>query len=132
MPNKFQGNPIQNAVDAYLTGPFQLFGREHELITGVTLSQIRNENAPDYGGWVRPGGSYDGTIGAIGDWNGNVAKPDFVNTGRQDFEENQYGAYLTSRFHLNDDTTLIVGGRVIDWKQDDETRYSGRRDPIQS
>ncbi|WP_420712913.1 TonB-dependent siderophore receptor [Pseudomonas sp. TB1-B1] len=123
MPNKFQGNPIQNAVDAYLTGPFQLFGREHELITGVTLSQIRNENAPDYGGWVRPGGSYDGTIGAIGDWNGNVAKPDFVNTGRQDFEENQYGAYLTSRFHLNDDTTLIVGGRVIDWKQDDETRY---------
>jgi len=123
MPNKFKGNPIQNAVDAYLTGPFQLFGREHELITGVTLSQIRNENAPDYGGWVRPGGSYDGTIGAIGDWNGSVAKPDFVNTGRQDFEENQYGAYLTSRFHLNDDTTLMLGGRVVDWKQDDETRY---------
>ncbi|WP_314914952.1 TonB-dependent siderophore receptor [Pseudomonas helleri] len=123
MPNKFKGNPIQNAVDAYLTGPFQLFGREHELITGVTLSQIRNENAPDYGGWVRPGGDYDGNIGAIGDWNGSVDKPDFVNTGRQDFKENQYAAYLTTRLHLNDDTTLMLGGRVIDWKQDDETRY---------
>ncbi|MGY2290392.1 TonB-dependent siderophore receptor [Pseudomonas sp. SDO528_S397] len=123
MPNKFKGNPVQNAVDAYLTGPFQLFGREHELITGVTLSQIRNDNAPDYGGWVRPGGDYDGSLGPINSWNGSIGKPDFVNTGRQDFKENQYAAYLTSRFHLNDDTTLIVGGRVIDWKQDDETRY---------
>ncbi|WP_350614939.1 TonB-dependent siderophore receptor [Pseudomonas sp. HY7a-MNA-CIBAN-0227] len=125
MPNKFKGNPVQNAVDAYLTGPFQLFGREHELITGVTLSQIRNEDAPDYGGWIRPGNSagYNGTIGPINDWNGNVAKPDFVKQGEQNFKENQYAAYMTSRFHLNDDTTLIVGGRVIDWKQDDETRY---------
>lgn len=128
MPNKFKGNPIQNSVDAYLTGPFQLFGREHELITGVTLSQIRNEDAPNYGGWVRPGGVYDGTLGPVDSWNGDVAKPTFTNKGREDFKENQYAAYMTSRFHLNDDTTLILGARVINWKQSDEYTYFSAAD----
>ncbi|MFF7065986.1 TonB-dependent siderophore receptor [Pseudomonas sp. NPDC008258] len=123
MPNKFKGHPKQDAVDAYFTGPFQLLGREHELITGVTLSQIHNVNAPDYGGWIRPGGDYDGTIGSIYEWNGKVAKPNFTQYGEQDFKENQYAAYLTSRFHVTDDLTMILGGRVIDWKQSDETSY---------
>lgn len=123
MPNKFQGNPVQNAIDAYATGPFNLFGREHELITGVTLSQIRNDNAPNYGGWIRPGGSYNGSLGPVGNYDGNIAKPDFAKVGEQDFKEDQYAAYMTSRLHLNDETTLILGARVIDWKQSDAYTY---------
>ncbi|AIR88120.1 TonB-dependent siderophore receptor [Pseudomonas cremoricolorata] len=123
MPNKFKGHPKQDALDAYLTGPFQLLGREHELITGVTLSHLQNNDAPDYGGWIRPGGDYDGTLGNAHAWRGDVAKPEFRKYGVQDFEETQYAAYLTSRLHLTDDLTVILGGRVIDWKQSDETRY---------
>ena len=36
-PNRWSGTPRQNNLDAYLTGPFSLFGREHELIAGVTM-----------------------------------------------------------------------------------------------
>jgi len=124
IPNKFQGNPKQNAIDAYVTGPFEFMGREHELIAGINLSQIRNTNAPDYGGWMRAWTGYDGAIGPIQDWNGSANTPNFVKKGEQNFKENQYAGYITTRWHLNDDTSLILGSRVIDWKQTDETRYT--------
>lgn len=122
LPNKFKGNPEQNAIDAYVTGPFEFLGREHELIAGVQLSQIRNNNAPDYGGWMRSG--YAGAIGPIYSWDGSAPTPQFVKKGEEDFKENQYAAYLTSRWHLNDATTLILGGRLIDWKQTDDVVYT--------
>lgn len=124
IPNKFQGNPKQNAIDAYVTGPFEFLGREHELIAGMQLSQIRNTNAPDYGGWMRAWTGYDGTIGPIYDWDGSAPKPDFEKKGKEDFKENQYSAYLTSRWHLNDATSLILGGRLINWKQTDDVSYT--------
>jgi outer membrane receptor for ferric coprogen and ferric-rhodotorulic acid len=124
IPNKFQGNPKQNAIDAYVTGPFEVLGREHELIAGMQLSQIRNTNAPDYGGWMRAWTGYDGTIGPIYDWDGSAPKPAFEKKGKEDFKENQYSAYLTSRWHLNDATSLILGGRLINWKQTDDVTYS--------
>ena len=124
IPNKFQGNPKQNAIDAYVTGPFEFLGREHELIAGMQLSQIRNTNAPDYGGWMRAWTGYDGTIGPIYDWDGSAPKPDFEQKGKEDFKENQYSAYLTSRWHLNDATSLILGGRLINWKQTDDVSYT--------
>ena len=122
LPNKFKGNPKQNAVDVYVTGPFELLGREHELIAGVQLSQIRNTNAPDYGGWMR--GGYDGSIGPVYDWDGSAPTPNFEKKGEEDFKENQYSAYLTSRWHLNDATSLILGGRLINWKQTDDVIYT--------
>ncbi|OYU08027.1 MAG: TonB-dependent siderophore receptor [Pseudomonas sp. PGPPP1] len=122
LPNKFKGNPKQNAIDVYVTGPFELLGREHELIAGVQLSQIRNTNAPDYGGWMR--GGYDGSIGPVYDWDGSAPKPSFEKKGEEDFKENQYSAYLTSRWHLNDATSLILGGRLINWKQTDDVTYT--------
>ncbi len=122
LPNKFKGNPKQNAIDVYVTGPFELLGREHELIAGVQLSQIRNTNAPDYGGWMR--GGYDGSIGPVYDWDGSAPKPNFEKKGEEDFKENQYSAYLTSRWHLNDATSLILGGRLINWKQTDDVTYT--------
>lgn len=124
IPNKFEGNPKQNAIDAYVTGPFEFLGREHELIAGMQLSQIRNTDAPDYGGWMRAWTGYDGTIGPIYDWDGSAPKPDFVKKGEEDFKENQYSAYLTSRWHLNDATSLILGGRLINWKQTDDVTYT--------
>jgi outer membrane receptor for ferric coprogen and ferric-rhodotorulic acid len=124
IPNKFQGNPKQNAVDVYVTGPFEFLGREHELIAGMQLSQIRNTNAPDYGGWMRAWTGYNGNIGPIYAWDGSAPKPDFEKKGEEDFKENQYSAYLTSRWHLNDATSLILGGRLINWKQTDDVTYT--------
>ncbi|MGY1920737.1 TonB-dependent siderophore receptor [Pseudomonas tolaasii] len=119
-PNRWSGTPRQNNLDAYLTGPFNLFGREHELIAGVTMSQY-NENTPSHGGWFGPWTGYDGTVPNIYKWNGSGAnRPDTTTVGKSYIEENQYAAYLTSRFHVTDDTALILGGRVTDWKRNNK------------
>ncbi|KAF1069103.1 MAG: Ferric-pseudobactin BN7/BN8 receptor [Pseudomonas citronellolis] len=124
-PNRWSGTPRENNLDAYLTGPFSLFGREHELITGVTLSRYR-ESTPDHGGWYGPWTGYAGGIGDIRSWNGEAPRPDTTPVGKNVIEENQYAAYASSRWNLRDDLKLLVGGRVTDWKRSsDNTPYNG-------
>ena len=126
LPVKFTGTPRQDNLDVYLTGPLNLFGREHELIGGLTLSKY-NESVPSYGGWLYDySGSAEGAIDNLFDYDGNNPKPDFPVTGKSSIDETQYAAYLTGRFHLTDDLSLILGGRVVDWKRDTEDRpYAG-------
>lgn len=124
LPVKWGGSPQQSNVDAYLTGPFSLFGREHELIAGATYSTFR-ENSPDYGGWVYPGAGYDGSLQDIFHWHGDAPEPDFAKVGRSEVKEHQRSAYLASRFHLNDDLTLILGSRVTDWQRTSDSKPYG-------
>ncbi len=124
-PNRWSGTPRQNNLDAYLTGPFSLFGREHELIVGTTLSRYQ-ENTPDRGGWKGPWTGYDGTIPNFMNWDGSGTKPDFTPTGKSYITENQYALYLTSRFNVTDDTHLMLGGRVTDWKRESENLTYGQ------
>ncbi|MCE5984627.1 TonB-dependent siderophore receptor [Pseudomonas sp. LF19] len=131
LPTRFSGTPRQDNLDMYLTGPFSLFGREHELIGGVTLSKY-NENVPSWGGWRY---DYNATPGAavdnIFDWDGKQPKPDWTISGKSSMEETQYAAYLSSRLHLTDDLNLILGSRVIDWKRDTEDRpYGGEKTEV--
>lgn len=111
-----------SALDAYLTGPFSLLGRDHELVAGLALSHkdIKSENYNWLYGW---NSSYDGRLGNIWEWNGSGAnRPTFDMTGKTDTEETQYSAYLTSRFNLTDATHLILGSRIMDWRRDSHTR----------
>lgn len=119
-PNRWSGTPRENNLDAFVTGPFSLFGREHELITGVTLSRYR-ESVPLRDGWYGPWTGYDGTIDNIYTWNGKGNRPDTATVGKSVIEENQYAAYMTTRLHVTDNTTLILGGRVTDWQRSSET-----------
>lgn len=122
LPARFAGTPRQDTLDVYLTGPFQLFGREHELIGGLTLSQFE-VNASIYGnngyGWDYDyNATPDAVVDNLFDWNGHSAKPDMNPTGHLSQKETQKAAYLTSRFHVTDDLSFILGGRLIDWKND--------------
>ena len=125
LPVRFSGTPRQDNLDLYVTGPFQLFNREHELIGGVTLSQF-SQSVPEWGGWrydynATPGASIDN----IFDWDGKQPKPAFTESGKSSQEENQYAAYLTTRLHLTDDLNLILGSRLIDWERKTEDRPYG-------
>ena len=124
-PNRWTGTPRQNTLDAYVTGPFSLFGREHELIIGTTLSRYR-EHTPERGGWYGPWTGYDGTLDNFFTWDGSGPRPDTTPVGKSLIDENQYAAYLTSRFHITDNTHLILGSRVTDWTRENENiSYSG-------
>ncbi|ATP47731.1 TonB-dependent siderophore receptor [Pseudomonas putida] len=125
LPVRFSGTPRQDNLDLYVTGPFSLFGRDHELITGMTLSQYR-ENTPSWGGWRYDyAGSSAGVIDNLFSWDGKSAKPDFVESGKSSIDEDQYAAYLTSRFSVTDDLSLILGSRLINWKRDTSDRPYG-------
>jgi len=131
LPVRFSGTPRQDNLDLYVTGPFGLFGRDHELITGVTLSQYK-ESTPSWGGWRYDyAGSPAGAIDNLFDWDGNSAKPAFSESGKSSIDEDQYAAYLTARFSVTDDLSLIVGSRVIDWKRDTSDRpYGGEASEV--
>ncbi|MCX5509670.1 TonB-dependent siderophore receptor [Pseudomonas sp. BJa3] len=122
LPVRFSGIPRQNNIDAYLTGPFGLLGREHELIAGVTLSNYY-ESVPSYGGWKYDySGSPAGAIDNLLNWNGASVKPEFDVTGKSTVDETQYAAYLATRLHATDDLSILLGSRVIDWHRDIEDK----------
>ncbi|NWD27611.1 TonB-dependent siderophore receptor [Pseudomonas yamanorum] len=122
LPVRFSGTPRQDNLDLYATGPFDLLGREHELIAGVTLSKYR-ESVPSYGGWHYDySGSPAGAIDNLFTWDGHSAKPDFNVTGKSSADESQYAAYLSTRLRVTDDLSVILGSRVIDWKRETQDR----------
>ncbi len=119
-PVRWQSEDRQNSLDAQLKGTFSLWGQEHDLVTGLALSELRMDT-PGYGGWMGPWTGYDGTMGDLRTWNGSSNVPTFVKASDTVTKEHQYSAYLTSRFRLGEATSLIAGARAIDWKRVAET-----------
>ncbi|WP_437884175.1 TonB-dependent siderophore receptor [Pseudomonas sp. LRF_L74] len=126
--NKYTGETITDSADVYFSGPFSLFGREHQLVVGAAASKAHwkgkdywsptylNGNAYDFWSW-------DGGDGIEPDW-GTV-------NYRTDQTTWQTGGYLTSRFSLADDLTLILGTRLANYKitGTSDTRETGRLVP---
>src|SRR5690606_31515340 len=102
------GETKSNAFDAYLSGPFSLAGREHELVVGASISESRWKND---GYWNAPG--YNTSVTDYYNWQGNVPAPawpggpDYTN----DETTRERGLYAAARWNLRDDLKLITGGR---------------------
>ncbi|MHA6576151.1 TonB-dependent siderophore receptor [Pseudomonas yamanorum] len=90
----------QAGVDAFASGPFEAFGRTHELVVGAS-KRIYDLTTHNYS-------PYDLN------WPLNAGKPDFVHTGNDHEVTTQDGFYVTSRLSLADPLKLILGGR-LDW-----------------
>lgn len=111
---RYNGHSEQDSLDTYVTGPFSLFGREHELIGGVTLSRLDSYSPST----TRTSSPF--TIPNLPSWTDDVPKPSFIKTGKSDTTEDQRSAYLSTRLHLSEDTKLLIGSRVMDWKTERE------------
>lgn len=90
----------QLGLDAFASGPFQLLGREHELVLGAS-KRVYDMSERDYS-------PYDMYYPL------NGGKPDFVHTSSSRYLINQEGVYATTRLSLADPLKLILGGR-LDW-----------------
>ncbi|MFC6335537.1 TonB-dependent siderophore receptor [Pseudomonas sp. CCM 7891] len=90
----------QAGVDAFVSGPFDAFGRTHELVVGAS-KRIYDMTTHDYA-------PYDTN------WPINAGKPDFVHTGNSREVTTQDGIYITTRLSLADPLKLILGTR-LDW-----------------
>ncbi len=114
-PNRWKHQHKQDNVDAYVSGVFPLFGRDHELIAGVTLSKLKSEG-PAY--TLDAGYPVSTTVH---EW-ANAPAPTFEKTGSSRGEERNYGAFVNARFTLSDATSVLLGGRTTRWTRDyDET-----------
>lgn len=94
-------------LDLYATGPFQLFGREHELIVGYSgfkseTTSLKVDRKIDYPALIQD----------YRDWTGDLPKPTYVKTGAGSKTTTElFGYYSTLRLNLADPLKLILGGR---------------------
>ncbi|MCY1288147.1 Ferripyoverdine receptor [compost metagenome] len=112
----YVGKTTSDAADAYASGPFQLFGREHELVVGGSLSRRKWENEGQWAGVAAVDNFYE--------WDGDYPEPNWARVDSDDQITRENGAYLASRFNLRDDLKLLVGSRVANYDGED-ARESG-------
>lgn len=115
----------QDSYDLYATGPFQLFGRTHEFVTGASLRDLDfrgNGNARS-----------DELDMDLHNWNpsGNPPKAMDMNFWRQARTTKQKSIYATTRLNPSDRLKFIVGAR-LDWYDHDALTINGRRSTASS
>ena len=108
-------------VDAYLSGTFPLFGREHDLTVGAQwadLESTTNTIALRYPtDWARCGTERCYYIPNVYGWNGDISEVTYTRTGaRRVAHTTQSGFYLATRLRLADPLSLIAGARLSRWE----------------
>jgi len=106
-----RGKRKVDSIDSYASGPFDLFGRQHELVAGVSYSRQHNVT-------YSADGPYDeGQIGSFHNgWDGNVDEPEWGDWYQNaDDVVRQKALYSAARFSLADPLSLIVGARYTQW-----------------
>ncbi|MNO60983.1 Ferric-pseudobactin receptor precursor [compost metagenome] len=101
----------QTGVDLMAQGPFQLFGRQHELVLGYNWSKFDDHNDPDLD-------DLEGREVNIYTWNNDTPKP--ISQGKlmdNDTLVYQHGVYLATRLKPTDELSVILGGRVSNYKE---------------
>ncbi len=111
----------QQGLDVMLSGPYQLLGREHELVMGFNYQSYENRRN-GYGNLMADGSNNNGVSGKpvnIYSWN-NYAPNATYNFNREDDDIDQWqnGAYLATRLKPVDDLSVILGARVSNYRYD--------------
>ncbi|MDL4915860.1 MAG: ferric-rhodotorulic acid/ferric-coprogen receptor FhuE [Enterobacterales bacterium endosymbiont of Blomia tropicalis] len=113
-----EGKRTLTSVDGYASGPFELLGRQHQLMAGVSYS--RQHNVTDSQDGVTDLENYNiaaSDMGAFNNgWKGNLAEPQwqgwYLNA---DDVIRQKSAYIATRLSLADPLSLIAGARYTQW-----------------
>ncbi|WP_430445029.1 MAG: TonB-dependent siderophore receptor [Pseudomonas piscis] len=109
---KYTGRTRTDAVDVYASGPFNLLGRDHELVIGAAASTAHWKSK----GYGRPIHANDRVID-FWNFNGNFPKPDWGEPSQiNEQTTRQTATYITGRFNLMDDLNLILGTRVANYR----------------
>ncbi|HCR98756.1 MAG: ferric-rhodotorulic acid/ferric-coprogen receptor FhuE [Halomonas sp.] len=104
-----KGHRKVNSVDAQVSGPFELLGREHELVVGGSYSDQKNNYENSF---------IDGlfTVDDFNNWGGSAPNEGWSEfTPSEASSTRQKAVYTASRFSLADPLTLILGARYTEW-----------------
>ncbi|NER63801.1 TonB-dependent siderophore receptor, partial [Pseudomonas sp. MAFF212427] len=116
---RWEGHRVQNTADINLSGPFSLFGRQHDLVVGYNVAHSRQTGAT----WDTS--QFTLVPGSIYDWKGDIGVPDFPKNGKYEQNKSQNGAYIATRLRPTDALSVILGTRVSTFKYDDTYDYDG-------
>lgn len=109
------GRSRQNTFDVMASGPFDLLGRQHELVVGAMTSRrtASQEDIPPFYASVFPVDIY--TLSPA------FPRPDFDAMASVPTRTRirQSGLYSAARFSLADPLKLVVGGRLSSYEIDD-------------
>lgn len=101
--SKFDRTERQLLGDASLKGPFELFGRTHELVLGGNWSRTQAH-------WTSSDDAIVLPLPAVWDYNGNYPRPAFANvTSLADYSIYRRSYYMAGHFALSDQLKLIAG-----------------------
>ncbi|HHA2962873.1 TPA: ferric-rhodotorulic acid/ferric-coprogen receptor FhuE [Stenotrophomonas maltophilia] len=106
-------------VDGYVDGPFQLFGREHQFMAGLSYNKRDYANYGDYqvGG---AGKTWDPFTSYL-HWTGNISEPNWNPLAlASQGTITQKAGYAAVRLSLADPLKLIIDARYTDWKSEGE------------
>jgi len=111
-PARYYGDRTQKSADIKVSGPIELFGRQHELVFGASHSrqkELFHGRSPMN---VAP-------IGNFLEWDGSYAQPQWAEESVSlDGRTRQTGLYAAARVNLTDSLKVILGGRYSEWKTD--------------
>lgn len=109
----------QTGVDAYVSGPFRLFDREHQLVVGASARKEKIKLVENTDNSV-----YDDIN--VYDWDAGLRPkpPTLVSTYWQHIDIEQKSAYVTGRFSLADPLHLILGSRLDWYDYDAQSNYA--------
>jgi len=111
---RFVGKTTAQSADFYASGPFQLFGREHELVLGSGITRRVWKNA---GGRFPTNPGYPTTVDNYYRWKGKIPDPTWSPAVHDREVTRENGVYATTRLNLRDDLKLILGSRVIHYRK---------------
>jgi len=102
----------RDSLDLYLTGNYNLFNREHELMFGANISQNESTSLSysSLSDW-----SY--SVPDAWNYNGEAPIPNYTPTGAyRTSNTDQYGFYAATRFRVTDILSLVGGARISSWE----------------
>lgn len=114
---KGDGLSSQTALDAFVDGPFQLFGRTHHLTLGTNY--LKENTAYNFKS------VYWGSVGFSSLENLEPDYSDLLVDERDDARLTDYGVYMNARFSLADPLSLVLGGRLAWYKNNDHDDNTG-------
>jgi len=109
-----RGKRTLDSWDAYASGPFELLGRQHQLMAGLSYSRQHNAS------WSANGPVSSEQLGVFSSsWDGSLAEPEWGDWYlNNDDIVRQKSAYTAARFSLADPLSLIVGARYTQYSTD--------------
>lgn len=103
-PSAYQMKSAQNQLDVRASGPFRLFGREHEAIFGASYARSTMWEFSGYGNDV-------GTaFPALEAWNGDYPRSAFdASSNGADFRDRQRSVFAAAKLQATERMKLILG-----------------------